>query len=505
MKVENSYNSLGYVRSNAYNHTQRSVANPNFKGNISSISQEAASDIDKLVEALLKDKKSRAFINKFKAWQGELGGIMITAIGTGLIAPLSIAFNPFVKSKPNATEEEKKELDNTKKYTAMRQPISAALAILFQAGALKPIDKVVNEMTNNPNIAKRFWVVLDRSALQNKAYLERVISKEMKEEGTTYANKKAFKEELSKRVKAREAEQMTKLADGLAETGKIQIGNRSFDNKSVAEILNAQIDAYANKANGFKINDEGLEFYKNRANTLISNEKELKNLFAAHNLSTDEKELETYLRKAKDSTASDGVKELIDEILKRDPDCRESRCYRTLERIDKIKDACNGEFSTEKYLATMQDGNKKLQGIADGLESLKIKDVAQADENIIKQTLANIIEKCHYDGKDGRLRNLLEGSGTFLPDKNAIKAKVKKEAIEGYKALIDSNYKGFNQLAKVAIGVLITLPITCTALNWVYPRFMDIFFPSLAGNKKEPSKADNQKPVEVKAEEGGNK
>lgn len=501
MKVENY--SYSYVRSGAYNRPQQSVS-PHFKGNISSINKETASDIDKLVEALLKDKKSRAFINKFKAWQGELGGIMITAIGTGLIAPLSIAFNPFVKAKPNATEEEKKELDSTKKYTAMRQPISAALAILFQAGALKPIDKVVNEMTNNPDIAKNFWVVLDRSALQNKAYLERVITKEMKKEGATYPDKKAFKAELAKRVKAREAEQMAKLADGLAETGKIQIGERAFDNKTVAEILNAQIDTYAGKAKGFKIDDAGLAFYKDRADTLIQNEKELKELFAPHNLPADEKELEAYLKKSK-ATASSGVRELIDEILNRDPDCRESRCYRTLERIDKIKDACNGDFSKEKYLGIMEEGNKKLQGIVDNLESIKIKDIDKADENVIKQTLEKIAEKCQYDGKDGRLRNLLESSGTFLPDKNAIKAKVKKEAIEGYKAIVDSNYKGFNQLTKVAIGVLITLPITCTALNWVYPRFMDIFFPSLSGSKKEPPKADAPKPEEVKAEEGGNK
>lgn len=503
MKVDSS-NNLVYVRPNAYGSIKKR-SNPNFRGSLDGVTKEMASDTDKLVEHLLKNKKARAFINKFSAWQGELGGIMITAIGTGLIAPLSIAFNPFVKSKPNATEEEKKELDSTKKYTAMRQPISAALAILFQAGALKPIDKVINEMTNNPDIAKNLWVVLDRSALQNKAYLERTITQEMKKEGTAYADKKAFKEELAKRVKAREAEQMSKLADGLAETGKIQIGERSFGNKNVAEILNAQIDTYAQKAEHFKINDEGLAFYKNRANTLISNEAELKDLFAAHNLPAGEKELEEYLLKAKDATSSDGVKELIGEILERDPDCRESRCYRTLERIDKIKDVCNGEFTTEKYLAKMNEGNKELQEIIDGLNNLKIKDVAQADENIIKQTLEKIAEKCNYNGSDGRLRNLLEGSGTFLPDLKDVKAKVKKDAIEGYKTLVDANYKGFNQLSKVAIGVCITLPITCTALNWVYPRFMDIFFPSLSGAKKEPPKADVQKPEEAQIEEGGNK
>ena len=32
--------------------------------------------------------------------------------------------------------------------------------------------------------------------------------------------------------------------------------------------------------------------------------------------------------------------------------------------------------------------------------------------------------------------------------------------------------------------MFITVPVTCTALNWVYPRFMDKFFPELAGAKK---------------------
>ena len=40
-------------------------------------------------------------------------------------------------------------------------------------------------------------------------------------------------------------------------------------------------------------------------------------------------------------------------------------------------------------------------------------------------------------------------------------------------------------MTKIAVGVSVTLPITCTVLNWVYPRFMNIFFPNLAGVKKE--------------------
>ena len=41
--------------------------------------------------------------------KGEIGGILITAFGTGLVAPIFIGFNPFVKAPKNATPEEKKE------------------------------------------------------------------------------------------------------------------------------------------------------------------------------------------------------------------------------------------------------------------------------------------------------------------------------------------------------------------------------------------------------------
>ena len=66
-----------------------------------------------------------------------------------------------------------------------------------------------------------------------------------------------------------------------------------------------------------------------------------------------------------------------------------------------------------------------------------------------------------------------------------ISEKIYKDMAKGYKAFIEKGYKGFSQVAKVLIGVFITLPITCTALNWVYPRFMELFFPKLAGVKKE--------------------
>ena len=122
--------------------------------------------------------------------------------------------------------------------------------------------KYLEKITNEPEHAKKFLEILDQSALQKKSYLERIISKEMKKEGK-YTDKKAFKAELSKRVKAAQAEQLTKLSDNLAQTGQIKIGlDRNLDNKTTAEILNNTIDNYIDTAMKMQVGEEGLDFYK---------------------------------------------------------------------------------------------------------------------------------------------------------------------------------------------------------------------------------------------------
>ena len=50
------------------------------------------------------------------------------------------------------------------------------------------------------------------------------------------------------------------------------------------------------------------------------------------------------------------------------------------------------------------------------------------------------------------------------------------------------------KIIKIAIGVLITLPITCNALNWIYPRFMEKFGPKWSGAKAK----SKEKEMEVK-------
>ena len=103
MKVEN-------FNQNYANWGNRNVA---VKQNIRRVQPQftgSPAQIKVRVEDLLPNKAFIKFMEKFKVLKGELGGILITAAGTGLVAPIFIAYNPFVKAKKDATEEEKQEI-----------------------------------------------------------------------------------------------------------------------------------------------------------------------------------------------------------------------------------------------------------------------------------------------------------------------------------------------------------------------------------------------------------
>ena len=528
MKVENlSQNYVGLRRSYRksgmpsalYSHSN---VNPQFTGNY----VKAAKTGSDFILDLIPGKKAIEKMKKLDVLKGELGGILITALGTGLVAPIFIAYNPFVKAPKDATPEEKQEVENTKQYTAMRQPISAVLAALFQAGVLNPIDKCLDKWTNDSDYSKNVRVDLDQSALNKESYLKRIIAKEMKQEvkdgKATYSSKKLFEEELAKRVKDAQEKQISDLAKDLNETGRIKIGQRFMDDKTVAEFINKQLDSYIKSAQKLKVDDTGIDyeklkgqldklkkgasidlekfgieqsgigFYTERARMIMDNEEAINRLFDKNVLPKGEKELEAYLKGLLSTSESADMKVLIQEVLDHDPLVRESRCQRTLERIDKIKRACNGDYSPKAYLQSMLDRNSEVDRLIKSLEGTRIADTTQVKGKDITQVLDEIVKKCHFDVNNKRIADVLDGSGVFQSNREDLVKKVSEDVIKQYKKFIEKNYKGINQITKVAIGVGITLPITCTALNWVYPRLMELCFPKLAGIKKDKPAVENQ-------------
>jgi len=468
----------------AYSAKQQRAYTPSFKA--------GSSATDRILKHL-PGRKALKFMEEKLMWvKGEIGSVGMTAIGTGLVAPWPIAFNPFVKPAKDATEEEKQDLKNTKIYTALRQPISAVLAAIFQIVALLPIDKFLDFIYNDPEIAKWFDVDTNQSVLNNDGYLKQKIKKEMKAEGHTRSKlgKKAYKEELKSRMNARADEQLNNLAERIKETHRIQVGEEFIENKKVANILNEQIDGYIKDARKLKIDPEHLVYYSERAKVLMENEQHIKEIFK--NLPTDEKQLEAHLKDLLSKEKNPDIKILIEEILDRAPDIRKNRADRTIERIGKIKHLCNGKYSFNNYMDAMARRNAELDLIITKLEMGKIKDVQSATPRQLEEAIKKVAEACHFNSKNPQQISILHDTRTFGTKKEELFKKIYKDVAKGYKKFVANSYKSANQILKIVIGVCITLPITCNVLNWVYPRFMNLAFPRLAGAKAKQSAREKE-------------
>lgn len=498
MKVDlTKQNYTANLRANYQQNQTAQAAQPQFKGGLSYS--------ERIAESLPHAKTIKAM--KSLEWlKGEIGGILITAFGTGLVAPIFIGYNPFVKAPKNATPEQKKENENTKLYTAMRQPISAALAIVFQASVQKYIDKGLDKVFNNPKISKYARTNLDQQELNTKTYIQSKVKKAMKKDGETKpslikslfskkakAQRKAYVENFNAKVENIQDEQVDNIARKFQETGKINIGERYLGWRSTSKLVNDQIDSYIQDARALQKTPEKIAKYINRAELLTNNEAGIRNVFgqiSEQNVTGDVQKL-----LAKESNPD--IKTLLQEILNKPEDLRYSRVQRTLQRIDCIKTMCGGEFTRDKYKNALVERNGILADRIVELTGAKL-DTKTADQKAVKEAIEKIAQQCSFKDVEGSIqRSVLCDTDTFGKDLSEITKKVYKDITKGYKKLVENNYKSWNQFTKIGVGVFITLPITCTALNWIYPRFMDIFFPSLSG-------ADEKKPEQAQ-KIGGNK
>ena len=498
MKVDlTKQNYTANWRANYQQNQTTQAAQPQFKGGLSYS--------ERIAESLPHAKTIKAM--KSLEWlKGEIGGILITAFGTGLVAPIFIGFNPFVKAPKNATPEQKKENENTKLYTAMRQPISAALAIVFQASVQKYIDKGLDKVFNNPKISKYARTNLDQQELNTKTYIQSKVKKAMKKDGETKPSlikslfskkakeqRKAYVENFNAKVENIQNEQIDNIARKFQETGKINIGERYLGWRSTSKLVNDQIDSYIQDARALQKTPEKIAKYINRAELLTNNEAGIRNVFgqiSEQNVTGDVQKL-----LAKESNPD--IKTLLQEILNKPEDLRYSRVQRTLQRIDCIKTMCGGNFTRDKYKNALVERNGILADRIVELTGAKL-DTKTADQKAVKEAIEKIAQQCSFKDVEGSIqRSVLCDTDTFGKDLSKITKKVYKDITKGYKKLVENNYKSWNQFTKIGVGVFITLPITCTALNWVYPRFMDIFFPSLSG-------ADEKKPEQAQ-KIGGNK
>ena len=475
--------------------TQGRKSSPNFTGSVAKPANFAN---------YLKQTNLIKFMQKLKWFDGEQGRILITAIGTGAIAPLFIAWNPYVKPKEGATQEEKDNLKKTQKYTAMRQPISATLAIPIQMSLVKPIEKGLDVIFNNPNYSKILPTYMDKSALQDDKYIERQEKAKLKGQNLDKNERKA---KLSENVKKVKNEQISKVANNFLQTGEIRIRegvDGVVDNKSTAEALKNEIRGYMNDANFLRYdsfnNDElekllknpdaelqeitkGKDYYAQRAEILVDNQTELKRVLGSE-LPQDKTKIAEYLKEHKNKVSDEKLAKIYQEIIDLpDPDSQASRCSRTIERINKIERICGGEkkFTKEKYLQYMTEDEaeltRRLRKFAEVYKSLEETPAG------IKKAISELAENCRFDTNNTRLYTIFHDISTFGENSTSLKEKICKDIVKGYKCMLSKRYRFMKEVAGISLGMFVTVPITCHALNWVYPRFMELFMPNLAASK----------------------
>lgn len=475
--------------------------------------------------------------------KGEVGGILITAIGTGLVAPIFIAFNPLSDKD-----------EDTKKYTALRQPVSAVLAILIQLGLLKPLGAIYDILSNEGKLGNS--IGFNQEKLHSESYWKNEAKKA-----------KLTVEQTENIVRQHRINDVQNVATELHEKGYIEYSDgRKVDRKTIGESINSALDERIKNYNEIidGCSDSKITAKSKRAFVLLTkndkNENVIKILCEKLCKSGNYEAATTIIEKWKKDYVN-GNKDLLqiaDEFIRRsdinnlrgraDSTLNKINCFESavknaeilkqnsveiIKGLELIKGGDESALSSLKELLRSTADNSEVGGLSQILEVVenttdkdtrvayidkylaRIKGYVEADgdlEKILKiyqtgyytdkkdmaiasKTLLESLKLTSFEALDNAkstIANIAEKLG-LTSDK-----KFETEIVEQLRSKIEKKVKGYKQVTSILVGLFITLPLTCSVLNWVYPRFMNIFFPELANSKKSEA-------PEEKAKTGGKK
>ena len=438
--------------SNAY-QIQRKSKNGNpklyFTGNIPQYVIEK--EINALNPPVLKG------LNTLKSNIGEFQDICINACGTGILAPIFIKNNPLSKTD-----------EDTRTYSAYRQPISAVLAIGTQGFVTIPIVNVINNMANEGALN----LDCNTTPFKNKKYVTKMIKK-LK----PHLNKKQCEAEADKFLE----KQNTNLLNTLKKENTIyyNIKGKTTPEKippeKLKEILNRTVDDMIKEENKQlkRCKDEKLnkriarsEFYRNNHDVSL---KLLNEMEEKINSTNNIKDINDYLAsKYKALKRSKADQHLLDMVLE-----TKARSYADkesmLEKIYKM------QTHVEKY--------KNVKTKEEVIELVKESIKQRLNEH---QETLNFLDKVKEAIKENKTVNdieiLFEKQKKANPEFRLADKVFSQEVIDKLATLTKKHIEGVKRISTL-IGALAVLPVSCWLLNWIYPRFMDAVFPKLSSKK----------------------
>ena len=471
MKVEKinltNYNGASKLRVTSGMHSPNSnFESPNFTGSV--VQADMVKDLQKLMPRTIR------VTNKLADSMGEIQNIIINSLGTGLVAPIFIKYNPLSKTD-----------EDTRTYSAWRQPISAVLAVATQASMVAPFNNLINWMANVGKLADPY----NKTNFQSDAYIRKLIHK---------TNPELSKEQLDRAVAKEKVKQYNKLLENLKNENTIYIKqynapSKKMDNGSFKNLLLETIDDMIKDDNDKlkncdktsekrKIRSEFFRKHNDNAKQVLTEIKD--NLNNLNSVPDYKDYLSSKIKSLKAENADEELIKMVKEVKERatiktnDPNAQKAlieeirnKISKMLKQADTYSKAISEEDvskhveeSVKNKTTTLNTSIKTLQDIKTDISSTDgwtIKDIEKRISNKLKE--ANLSEDC------------------------SIKIPFSTKVIEKYKSNIESSLDGYKRFTGLIISLAV-LPITCTLLNWIYPIFMDAVFPNLS-NKKHDNEA----------------
>ena len=457
---------------------------------------------------------------------GEIQNQLINAIGTGMVAPLFIKYNPLSNTDKD-----------TRTYTAWRQPVSAVLAICTQAAIVIPFNKLIKQMADTG--AKCMSVACNASLSPSDDYLRKEIKKEN-------PGKSFTKEEMEAALSQKKKEYATRLEQMISKDGitmkqtdfsgnvtEIKMSEENFK-KLFEDTLDSIIEGERTERDNAL--NQKLAAKRRRAIFYNEHPEEARNVIGR----IEQIIQESSAGIGEDSsngaakTIKDRCKELIKEIEK-EAKTDKSKKTASEELIRMVKDVrerivtkgANGEVAIGIIRSHVQHMRDEVNIVSQLQSTEEIGQYVQrsvyhrteAIDGVIK-TLTDIKERLRNGGITVEEAQKLIDERTITPEeviRKNMKAKgLKGEAIdnvvatykniamrlkqkapkiatsiaEEFRRQTKSNIEGLTRWTGLASSLAI-LPFTCWLLNRIYPWFMDRAFPELSN--KQAKKAEAKK------------
>lgn len=466
---------------------------------------------------------------KIHEGMGEFQNQLINAVGTGLVAPIFIKWNPLSDKD-----------EDTRTYTAWRQPVSAVLAIGTQGAIVIPFNHLIRKLSDVGYLGPQYNATL----FPSDAYIEKEIK-------AANPQTKYTKSELKAAVSARKGEYEKRLIN-MIEDDKIVWNTTDGKTASTLEMPKAEFKKLFEETLDTIIQSEeseklaaiqkklpnkikrGIFFHNNPDEAVAILQRlqgKLSQVYNVTNINSSgadvnitnasknfDKECKAIIKELEKDSTRKGinaelikmVKEIKDKNTGSDPislrvlDAKISKMIGSIE-IMKTKGSTQEiiEYVTEAVIRR----TNAIDGTIATLSKIKARLISgditvKEAQKIIDETIKNSYDavRAQHAAKglpEGELKNSVEWIESVATRLSEKAKSIARCIADQQKKHVKSNIDGMKRWTGLGVSLAI-LPFTCWLLNKIYPWFMDRAFPDLSNKAASAKKDKYNKTEEVK-------